>query len=663
MRKKNPFFPRPVLKSLVNDIKTLVTEPDGRLFLLEIIEEIPFDLRPAVMESLSSFYEPEMSAFFHLMKAEFGSEMEALCNRALEKYSLAGLDISPPQFFKGTFYKAYATCSRHTSRLAVDVAWDIGGPGVYVECFYLAFNGDGVHSFFMVEDMPLSQYTRDRELLTDMVEITFEEACALIYQAYQQNIIHMTRPALGKFLYQKYLSHGQVLTPDQVKDLTRRLSSRLGPRQLVNSFFRAIRERDWAYLDSIVAPEVAPAIRRYFHLLHQIVEGQVEEVLASRTVAQVHSYAIAMEDRSCYRERYQFQLERGTNNIWTIKTCTQLDRTKIDNLSDLNPFNRQIYCRVYEITDLDGLFEALERVDDIRQVEELPYGLHMRVTYHEEDLSQGVSMLSGVIADLIVNGDEFVIACQDFDTLMDFHHLLLSEKVVPVSSRGEYQVNLMTLYTYLSGQYLHFEDILLIEEEDYLFEDGLRFISARYLIKDRDKVEKRIKDLHNLHLKISDDYQVFYQMESRPGGAEFFVEYVLGSGWVTVSTFGEQDMARARRCFEERMFDSLEFDGMEVRENGLFDVLTSTVKKQHPELEQTLKEIYLNKWYYSQLSVLSGMSPWEASQTEEGTRLLWTLFKRIKQRENSQLYQTSPHRVHVKEYIRKVQQQSLRKPL
>ena len=89
MRKKKPYFPRPVLKSMVNDIKKLVMEPDGRLFLLEIMEEIPFDLRPAVLESLSSFYEPEMTTFFHLMKAEFGTELEALCNRSLEKYSLA----------------------------------------------------------------------------------------------------------------------------------------------------------------------------------------------------------------------------------------------------------------------------------------------------------------------------------------------------------------------------------------------------------------------------------------------------------------------------------------------------------------------------------------------------------------------------------------------
>ena len=43
----------------------------------------------------------------------------------------------------------------------------------------------------------------------------------------------------------------------------------------------------------------------------------------------------------------------------------------------------------------------------------------------------------------------------------------------------------MTFYTYLSGQYLHFEDLLLIEEDDGFFEDGLRFISARYLVKDR----------------------------------------------------------------------------------------------------------------------------------------------------------------------------------
>lgn len=660
MRKKKPYFPRPVLKSLVNDIKRLVSEPDGRLFILEIIEEIPFDLRPAVIESLSAFYEPEMTAFFHLLKAEFGREVENICNRALEKYSLAGLDIAPPHFFHGSFYKAYVTCSRHTSRIALDIAWDTGGAGVYVECFYLAFNGDGVHSFFVIEDMPVSQYEQDREVLADMVEVSFDEACSLISQAYDHNIKHMSRPALGKFLYQKYLSHGQRLSAAELRLLNLRLSARLGPRQLVNSLFRAIREGDWAYLQCIADPEALLIIQEYFPVMHQMLEAQVEEVFASRSFARVDSSTVAIEGRICYREQYRFILGHGLNKTWTVKQCQQVGREEIESLSDLNPFNHQVHCRVYEIIDLDGLLEVLDRVDNIYQVEELPYGMHMRVTYQEEDFNQGVSLLSGVAADLVINGDEFVVASYDFDTLMDFHHLLLSEPTVPVSSRGEYQVNLITLYSYLGGQYLHFEDLLLVEEDDYLLEDGMRFISTRYLVKDRDKVVKRIRELKNLQVEISDDYQVFYQLESRQGASEFFVEYVLGSGWVTVSTFGEQDMAQARRSFEERMFDSLEFDGLEVRENGLFDVLTSNVKKEYPKLEETLKEIYLNKWYFSQLSALSGMSPWEASQTEEGTRLLWTLFKRIKQRENSPIYRGGPNRVHLKEYIRKVEQQTLR---
>lgn len=657
MRKKKPYFPRPVLKSLVNDIKKLVMEPDGRLFILEIIEEIPFDLRPALLDSLSAFYEPEMAVFFHLIKAEYGRELDVLCNRALEKYSLAGLDVEPPQFFRGGFYKAYATCSRHTSRIAVDIAWDTGGAGVYVECFYLAFNADGIHSFFVIEDMPVSQYEQDRQVLADMDLISYEEACTLICHAYNHNIKHMTRPALGRFLYQKYLGYGRRLPADQERSLNQRLSARLGPRQLVNSLFRAVKEQDWGYLEIITSSPSLESVRESFHMLHQLLEGQVEEVFASRNFARVNCCAVCMEERQCFREHYQIQLEREKGD-WIINLCQQVKCEEIENVSDLNPFNKQVHCRVYEIVDLDGLFEALDRVDDIRQVEELPYGMHMRVTCQEEDLNQGVSLLTGVVADLVINGDEFVVASCDFDTLMDFHHLLLSEPTVSVSSRGEYQVSLMTLYSYLGGQYDHFEDLLLIDDDDYLFEDGMRFITTRYLIRDRERVVKRIGELSNMQVEISEHYQVSYQLEDRPGSTQFFVEYVLGSGWVTISTFGEKDMARARRMFEDRMFDSLEFDGMEVRENGLFDVLTGNVKRDNPELEETLKEIYLNKWYYSQLSVLSGMSPWEASQTEEGTRLLWTLFKRLKQRENSPINREGLKRVHLKEYIRKVEQKS-----
>ena len=102
------------------------------------------------------------------------------------------------------------------------------------------------------------------------------------------------------------------------------------------------------------------------------------------------------------------------------------------------------------------------------------------------------------------------------------------------------------------------------------------------------------------------------------------------------------------------MFDALEFDGLEVREEGLFSILDSDVKKQFPELESTLKEMYLNKWYHSNLYNLRGMSPSEACQTEEGTRLLWSMFKHIKQKEKKRQIEGIRNQIGLKEYLSKV---------
>lgn len=56
------------------------------------------------------------------------------------------------------------------------------------------------------------------------------------------------------------------------------------------------------------------------------------------------------------------------------------------------------------------------------------------------------------------------------------------------------------------------------------------------------------------------------------------------------------------------MYDCLEYEGLELREEGIFDILTANVKKQYPDLENKLKDIYLDKWYYSHLASLRGMS-------------------------------------------------------
>jgi hypothetical protein len=102
------------------------------------------------------------------------------------------------------------------------------------------------------------------------------------------------------------------------------------------------------------------------------------------------------------------------------------------------------------------------------------------------------------------------------------------------------------------------------------------------------------------------------------------------------------------------MYGCLEFEGIEIRKESIFDILTADIKKSYPQLPAILKELYLNKWVHSRLSSLQGMSPCEACQTEEGSRLLWALYKRIKRRQASN---GSSNNIILKEYIRKIEQE------
>ncbi len=661
MKKKRTYFPRPVLKNLAEEIKKLAVNNEGRMFLLEMVEDIPIELRPHILEGLSSFYEKEMVAFFYLLKMEYGKELEASLDRGLEKFRMAGLDTDNPIAFSGHFHGAFASCTRHSGRMTLDIAWDVGGAGVQVECFYLTFNPDGIHSFFVIEDMTRQQYEQDRRALSDIVPVTLEEARAIIAQVYAFNVQHMTRPALGRYLYDKYLPQEDDFTTQDHLEVMKKVTPRLAPRQLVNSFFFALKSKDDLYMQYLMTSKedlTSLFAVNYNEILMPgavLLEGQVREVQGSRQTARVSAYSVTLEAGEFYSSEYRFYL-LATSGIWSVGEIERIDRELIPADAELHPLNAQVYCRVYEIIDLDNLFELLDRVENMREIQELSYGMHMRVSSYEDDFSHGVALLTGVVADLVVNGDEFVVVVRDRDTLEDFHNLLAGEYDSPIVLRGEYEVGLMTAYNYLGGQYPSFEELLLQENDEFFGEDGMRFLTARYYIKDLKPVQNRLESLKSLKVQLEDQYIVYYQLDNQPARPGLFVEYILGPGWLSLSAFGETDINQARKEFEERMYDCLEFEGMEIKDEGLFEVLTTDVCKEHPELEAVLKEIYLDKWYNSRLPSLSGMSPSEASQTEEGTRLLWAMFKKIKQKENNQYLYGRRGRIRLHEYIRKLEQ-------
>lgn len=657
---KKKSLPRAMLKKLNQDINRLIWTNEGSLSILEIVEEIPYEIRADVIEGLSSFYDPAMVAFFKLIHLEYGQEFAAICQRATAKYALAGRDMAFPPAVPGDFYKAFASTTRHTGRMTVDVAWLKPGGRLYVECFYLAFSSDGVHSFFVIDDMPVKEYQIDRETQADMEALSYPESCLLVQDAYDFNVRFMSRPALGRFLYQKYLDQELPDREQAVNRLLRRISIPLAPRLLANSYFHGLRRQDFNYLFSILEEgQFSPArllqqINRTMNPGDLLLEGRVEEVRGSTNLVDINAYSIILSEREVLRNDYRFTLVRAGESRWLVRGIERLNSCRLEADSPLNPFSLQVYCRVYEILDLDELFEMLDRVENIREVEELPYGMHMRVTCFEDDFNHGVTFMTGVIADLVINGDEFVVITQQQESMNDFHNLFMVETSSPLMPRGEYEMSLTNAYSYLSGQYLQFEDILLDATDELAFEDGMRFISARYVVKDRAKVVARLQELQDLGFDIPGCYQVFYQLDIGSETPGFMAEYLLGSNWITVSAFGDRDLSLVRPVFELDMYEALEFDGLEIREEGIFEILSPEVKKLFPQLETTLKEIYLNKWYHSHLPNLSGMSPYEACQTEEGTRLLWAMFKRIKQKEQLRRMRGERKQIGVKEYLRKL---------
>jgi len=173
-------------------------------------------------------------------------------------------------------------------------------------------------------------------------------------------------------------------------------------------------------------------------------------------------------------------------------------------------------------------------------------------------------------------------------------------------------------------------------------------------MKDRNKVIQKLGQLNAKMINLYDDLQVYYELDQRFDPPNFMAEYILAGNWVTVSAFGERELLSVRQHFEDNIYEALEFNGLETREEGLFDILDMEVKKQYPDLEAALKELYLNKWYHSNLHNLRGMSPSEACQTEEGTRLLWSMLKKIRLKEKKRPREGFRYQIGLKEYLRKV---------
>ncbi len=661
-KKKGTAFPRPVLKNLADDIKKLVDSHEGLLFVLEIIEELPYELRGDLFEGLSAFCCQEMVTFFKLLGREYGKDAEAPVGHALHKFALAGLDVDYFPELKGEFYNAYVSTTRHTGRVNLDIGWKTGRYHMRVESFSLSFNADGLNSFIIVEDILIKDFDHDHKVMADVTTVNYEECHSLINDAYSFNQRHMTRPALGRFIYNRYLEEANNTANNAMSALIRKVCPDLSPRQVVNSFFYALKQQDTSFLVALLDEQYFTQGDLFFGFNTALspgaflIEAGIDQVSGSKRRLEVMAHAIFVNDRDVLKNRYRFILGPDRDGLWAVKDIDRIESQPISPDAADNPFNIVVFCRVYEVLDMDELFETLDLLDNVHEVEEIPYGLHVRIGQNQ-DPSMGMSFLNGVTADLILNGDEFVVISPNESVVEEYHEEILGSHQHILAPNGSYRLNMSHAYSYLTGQFAAFEDLARTEAGEIFLEEGLRFISARYLVKDRSLVAVWLKAQTWHHYPLDDTTALYYRL-SDAKELQFEAEYLLGSNWMTVSAFGERDLALARKQFEGQLNECLEFQGLELRENGMLAVLSPETKKRYPGLDRLIKGLYLGKWYDSRNPSLKGLSPSEASKTEEGNRLLWAMFKKMRELEKRKMMNRHNYRISLNEYIRKVEEKN-----
>ncbi|WP_143156837.1 hypothetical protein [Thermosyntropha lipolytica] len=653
-------MPKQILRGIVEDIKKFIDDNEGRLIILEVAKEIPPDLKKQLLEELALFYDEDLAVFFRLFLEEYEEEFKPVCMRALNKYRMAGYDIDAISFQEGVFHKAYASLSRESGSVSLEVAWKKGGRYVDIEYFYLSYGLEGIHSFALVSDMPIRRYDADRRQVSDMVKLDWEEVCLLIQKAYEVNRKNMISPPTGRFIYKKYLEAEVKAEEEKIYDLTLKLCSDLLPGQLINSFFYALKQKDYIYIASLLdrsrlaLTDIKDLFAGVLKPGHLLLEAKADTVSRKEDGALVNGHLCLLEREGVYKYNYVFRINQSEDLRWKLFDVKLVAKSSMPAYHNWEPDKKGFFCSVYDIADIDGLFVWLEEIRLLKVVGEIPRGIHLRISplYDQDEWYNGVSFLGPGEVDLVINGDELVVVCLDADFLADLDEEIANELGEAVELKGRYEVDLLAVYSYIEGQYTFFEDVARSKDEEETSLGGVRFLSARYLVKNYARVYDFLALTGDCFYPLP-DYTIFYRLEKDGEEDLFGAEYILDKEYLTVSAFGEDDLRCRRDELSIKLCDDLEFMGMEIRREGIFAVLTSEVRRFYPGLEAVLKELYLNKWLKSRLPVLKGMTPGEAFQSREGQILLWDMFKQMKRSENS--LQKKACKVKFKDYINKLE--------
>ncbi|NPV27315.1 MAG: hypothetical protein HPY81_07730 [Firmicutes bacterium] len=675
--KNKSTVPKRLLQSLAQDIVAMMETEEGYPLAMEIIDQLPEEVQALFIESLSSIHDPKLGKFFWLLTQEYDGEVQRAAQRCLEKFRLAGIEFEVPVKPTTTwpdecFFMAMASKTRLLGQVSLVMAWEKPSGNLDAKYFILCFNQDGIKDYFRVLDISKANFFAESQpAQVELVQLSFREAIYLLRSAYTQNLYHQKRPARGFLQYGDLLKRPVNLTEEEEARLFQRLGqSELRPDQVVNAYFVALRNCDWALMYNLLSPKstarrrtraeyVAAKVKKESKQPALFLKTTIVDQVVRKKTAEIKANLVSDEDEHLMITEYQFKLTRGDAG-WLISGVRVLNQREVGPEDEENPLNYRVFCVVYDVGSFTKVESLLESLPEVETFTEFDYGVHYRWGQHPNPISEGINVSETIFAEFILTDEELIVFSRE-QLNLDSVCSLLEDRLAPksISFKHQYYLDVTLVYAILSGEFNCFEEMLseLAEEED---EEAEPLYAATYEIEDLARVLKKLHTFNVVEFDTPEGVKVFYEFENlqtkedgSQAGQGFIAEYRLTNDYLMVSAFGHDYLAIVCSELEKGIKKAIRLVDVQQREEDLSIFMAEGIEIPQEVMER-LRKKELSRWLETEMPALHGMTPLEAKKSLEGRKLLWELFKSMKDLQKELIRKGLHPQLDYREYIKAI---------
>lgn len=418
-------LPKKLMEKLAGDLDELLETHEGALLALQLLENLPEQVKVSLVANLSMIHTEEVAKFMNLVEQEYpGEDTGAVAQRSLKKLKLAGVEIdknkmAPIEDSIHNFYLGSISRTRLKGTVNLVLLFlNRSNPQTLDAYFFtLSFCELGIKEFFYVREI---SYEQAGTIIQDETyqQLSFSQSLKLLDLAYQLNTEWDSLPALGLFIYQPLLKQAETLTEQIEYDFYPILSQELNPTILINGFCLAMRTEDQELMDYLTQNCDSSLPQVGLLLFNEVIQVEELEEKEENHVIEVTNRLIVEEDDGLYELYWRITLEYLADNRLTITNIQQLPDKNIihwdwleENLSAKKAttayFMHQPHAVRLFIESLDGM-ELFQDGDDVD---------FYKWWDLDTILQKGICLKNGVTADLFLSEEELVIMTDDEEKL------------------------------------------------------------------------------------------------------------------------------------------------------------------------------------------------------------------------------------------------------